>query len=289
MDDFGLEKPRIAKLTGSNYRPWSIQVRTLLMGLDLWDVVEAGLKSTVAKTATEAPEKPKEGKEASKDPSLVAKDAKARSLIMGLCSQEILDHILLYDSASAQWEALEALYRLLGLQQLSTKIRVFKGYKVPEGSSKRITEVANQLSALQWEIGFIKPEKKPSDTLKLATLYRVAGELDQRFEPLILQLEMRETPLDFESTVAKLAEWERRLGPKESIKEGALSTQAPSKWKGNKGSKGKAKKPKGACFNCGQQGHFKAECPVLEPKGVHRPKGSGVLKKLLETGLYGDL
>jgi hypothetical protein len=102
MDDFGLEKPRIAKLIGSNYRPWSIQIRTLLRGLGLWDVVEARLKSTVVKETTGAPEKPKEGQEAPKDPKLVAKDAKASSLIMGLCSQEALDHILLYDSASAQ-------------------------------------------------------------------------------------------------------------------------------------------------------------------------------------------
>jgi hypothetical protein len=80
---------------------------------------------------------------------------------------------------------------------------------------------------------------------------------------------MRETPLDFESVVAKLAEWERHLGPKESIKEDTLSAQAPSKGKGNKGSKGRAKKPKGACFNCGQQGHFKAEYP--ESEGKKRP------------------
>jgi hypothetical protein len=277
MDDFGLEKPRIAKLTGSNYRPWSIQVRTLLRGLGLWDVVEAGLKDTVAKGATGVSGEPREGGEAPKDPKLVAKDAKASSLIMGLCSQEALDHILLCDSASAQWEALEALYRPLGLQQLSTKIRAFTGYKVPEGSNKKVTEVANQLSTLQSEIGSIKPDEKPSDTLKLATLYRVAGELDQRFEPLILQLEMRETPLDFESVVAKLAEWERRLGPKESIKEGALSAQAPSKGKGNKGSKDKAKKPKGACFNCGQQGHFKAECPESEDKKESKKPSTGPL------------
>jgi hypothetical protein len=102
MDDFGIEKPRIAKLVGSNYRPWSIQVKTLLRGLDLWEVVEGGLKSTVAKEATEAPEKPKEGQEAPKDPKLVAKDAKASSLIMGLCSREALDHILLYESTGAQ-------------------------------------------------------------------------------------------------------------------------------------------------------------------------------------------
>jgi hypothetical protein len=100
MDDFGIKKPRIAKLVGSNYRLWSIQVKTLLRGLDLWEVVEAGLKSTVAKGVTGAPKKP-EGQEAFKDPKLVAKDAKASSLIIGLYSREALDHILLCESAGA--------------------------------------------------------------------------------------------------------------------------------------------------------------------------------------------
>jgi hypothetical protein len=88
---------------------------------------------------------------------------------------------------------------------------------------------------------------------------------------------MRETPLNFENIVAKLAEWERRLGPKESVKEGALSAQIPSKGKGNKGSKGKAKKPKGACFNYGQEGHFKAECPELEGKKEGKKPSTGPL------------
>jgi hypothetical protein len=35
------EKLGIAKLTGLNYWPWSIQVQTTLVGRDLWDVVES--------------------------------------------------------------------------------------------------------------------------------------------------------------------------------------------------------------------------------------------------------
>jgi hypothetical protein len=54
--------------------------------------------------------------------------------------------------------------------------------------------------------------------------------------------------LDFENIVAKLAEWERRLGPKDKAKEGALSAQIPGK--GTKGPKGK--RPKGACFKYGK-------------------------------------
>lgn len=37
-DDFSVEKPRILKLTGPNYRPWSVQVETLLLALSLWAV-----------------------------------------------------------------------------------------------------------------------------------------------------------------------------------------------------------------------------------------------------------
>jgi hypothetical protein len=90
MDDFGLEKPRISKLTGSNYRSWSIQVMTLLEGQDLWDIVEGRLG------------KPIEGEEPPKDPKIRARDTKARSMIMSLYSQEALEHILLYRNASAQ-------------------------------------------------------------------------------------------------------------------------------------------------------------------------------------------
>jgi hypothetical protein len=101
MEDYGIEKPKIARLIGPNYRPWSIQVKTLLKGLDLWEVVENGLKGTVAKEVTGVPGEPKEGKEILIDPKLVAKNTKASSLIIGLCSREALDHILLYESASA--------------------------------------------------------------------------------------------------------------------------------------------------------------------------------------------
>lgn len=41
--------PRIAKLTGSNYRPWSLQIKRYLQARELWMVVEKGpLEGTVA-------------------------------------------------------------------------------------------------------------------------------------------------------------------------------------------------------------------------------------------------
>jgi hypothetical protein len=46
-DDFSVEKPRIARLIGPNYRPWSVQVQRLLIGQGLWNVVRLGVESPV--------------------------------------------------------------------------------------------------------------------------------------------------------------------------------------------------------------------------------------------------
>jgi hypothetical protein len=40
MEDLAIEKPRIPKLIGLNYRPWSIQIQRLLIAQALWEVVE---------------------------------------------------------------------------------------------------------------------------------------------------------------------------------------------------------------------------------------------------------
>jgi hypothetical protein len=81
-DDFSVEKPRIGKLTGPNYRPWSVQVRRLLIGQGLWNVVSLGIEGPVAQQAIGA-----------KDPigdRTEVKDARASTIIMGLYTQVAL-------------------------------------------------------------------------------------------------------------------------------------------------------------------------------------------------------
>jgi len=95
-DDFSVEKPRIARLTGPNYRPWSVQVRRLLIGQSLWNVVSLGVQSTVEPGSIGAQEAQSSGEgsdskatEPSKDRTEV-KDAKASTIIMSLCAQGAL-------------------------------------------------------------------------------------------------------------------------------------------------------------------------------------------------------
>ena len=76
-DDFSVEKPRIARLTGPNYRPWSVQLQRLLIGQGLWSVVSLGVSTLIATVAdSKAPEP-------SVDRTGV-KEAKASTIIIGL-------------------------------------------------------------------------------------------------------------------------------------------------------------------------------------------------------------
>ncbi|TGO07551.1 hypothetical protein BPAE_1398g00010 [Botrytis paeoniae] len=122
------------------------------------------------------------------------------------------------------------------------------GYIIPEGSSAKVAEVANHLNTLQAEIAEISSAEKLSDILKILIFYKVIRDMDSRFDLLVLQLEVRDEPLSYSVMVAKFMEFECRMGPRESIKENALSAKTQSK-----GFKGK-------CFNCGKGGHRKADC-----------------------------
>ena len=149
-DDYSVEKLRIAKLAGPNYRPWSIQVQRLLLSNGLWNVVRLGMEVPTTGTSGSGAEPASGGSgKASAASSAAAgasgsatepagpvvdtqklpagpmsptgdrtevKDAKASTIIMGLCASGTLQHILLLFIAKEQWEALKALYSPLGLQ-----------------------------------------------------------------------------------------------------------------------------------------------------------------------------
>jgi hypothetical protein len=270
-DDFSVEKPRISKLTGPNYRPWSVQVKTLLLGQSLWDVVELGIYTKVT-GLTEITTRPNDELSAieSTGRSLV-KDAKARTVIMGLCSRDALGYILLCESAKEQWETLKGLYAPLGLQQLSAKIQAFTGYIPSEEATTCVAEIANYLTTLQAEIGYIDPKERPSNTLKTSIFYKAIRVSDTRFDPLILQLELTERSLEYSTIVAKFMEFERRIGPKTSLKEKALKADTGSKPK-------KPREFKGKCYNCGEVGHRKPECK--KPKEPESNPSTGPLATL---------
>jgi hypothetical protein len=275
MEDFSIEKPKIAKLTGLNYRPWSVQVRRLLVAQGLWDVVSQGLQG-LKEPETGGPAAPEGSKDTREEPKAPAPtvaldlkaDAKASTIIMGLCNQDTLQHILLLETAQEQWDALKALYQPLGRQQLGAKIQAFTAY-IPPKDRASVTTVATELSTLQAEIGDIDPQERPSENAKIAVFLRAIRALDPRFDPLILQLEISDLATNYSVVVTKFTEFERRMGPKESIKEGAYSAMD---------AKGKLKF-KGKCYNCGKTGHRVRDCraPKKDPEDAGKSPSTGPL------------
>jgi hypothetical protein len=253
-DDFAIEKPRIGRLSGPNYRAWSIQVERLLVSQGLWDTV---VSQPVVPVGSEETSKPSGVSGAVQTPEDRKRDAKASTIIMSLCTNDVLQHILLLGTAKEKWEALKGLFQPLGKQQLSAKIKAFATY---EPSAKAtVNEVATQLSTLQYEIGTIDPAERPTENLKISVLFTALKEIDGRFDPLILQLEISDAAKDFGSVVQHLTECERRLGARGPQQETALRTNQRT---GNsKGKRYRKQKFDGECYRCGKYGHRQADCP----------------------------
>jgi hypothetical protein len=221
----------------------------------LWNIVQQGPKGT------------KEPEQTAITPEEEVKDAKASTLIMGYCAQGTLQYILLLETAKEQWEALKALYQPLGLQQLGTKLRAFTSYTPPKDSTPTITTIATDLTTLQAEIGDIDPKERPLENAKIAVFLRAVRALDPRFDPLILQLEILGTVTDYTMVVIRLTEFERRMGPKEPIKEGAFSAQS---------TKGKPKF-QGKCYNCEKTGHRARDCRAPKRDAEGKSPSTGPL------------
>jgi len=99
-DDYSVEKIHIQKLSGPNYRSWMIQLQRLLIGKSLWNVVKYGVSVPGVATTPEAEGSGKSPEGAGTTEAQVTlgpadgrtevDDAKASTMIMGLCTSNAL-------------------------------------------------------------------------------------------------------------------------------------------------------------------------------------------------------
>lgn len=164
-------------------------------------------------------------------------NVKASTLIMDLCILEVLQHILLLETAKEQWKALRSLYRPLRLQQLSAKVQAFIGYRLQEYTT--IAEISTQLNTLQYKIKAIDNKERSSNTLKKFILLQTVRALNDRYSSLILQLKINDQKLKYSTIVVHFAELKRRLRLKKTLEAISLSAVASKKLQSKKSNKNK--------------------------------------------------
>jgi hypothetical protein len=191
---------------------------------------------------------------------------------MAACSQPVLQHILLLETAKQQWDTLKELFLPVGAQQLSTKLQAFAGYRAPKGTT--VAEIAIALTTLQYEIGSIDTKEKPSNSMKIGLLFQALRGLDPLYGPLILQLELSGSNKEWEAVVAHVTEFERQIklsGGTTAVETALKASDRPVRKPNGQGSR-----PfKGYCNNCGRFGHRQSECTEDPDSGSDSESDSG--------------
>ena len=115
--DYESNKPRITKLIGINYRAWQIQVSRMLKAQGLYGAINGKFSKIPREAAKEESTQDNDGNNWDDDATTATMilDAKASTIIMELCSQGPLNHIISLETTQEQWNKLKALYAPLGL------------------------------------------------------------------------------------------------------------------------------------------------------------------------------
>ena len=260
MEEFSIEKPRMPKLTGPNYRIWSIQAKLMLQAQDLWGIVESAPEAPKTDEAATTVSAAAGGEDTEKALKAKAKEAKASFLILSLCGTEPQYSISELETAHEKWEKLKEIYAPVGAQQLGEKLRAFNSYAA-RSNDVGIAHIIADLDRLQAEIGGISPAQKPSNEAKAAALINVVSMKGQRYDSIISQIEIGGITA-YDKIAALLTNFERRFLASKPAKETALQAEAPSSGRDRSGKaqKGQKKKFSGECHYCGKPGHKKADC-----------------------------
>ena len=228
----GTSTYNIDKLTESNYRSWSQQVKWILDELELWDIVDG-----------------KEVKPSSAEELAVwnKKAKKARSIIGASVTASVMTYIEGKDDPAAMWKVLEERYNPKTQTTLFQTIREFMNLKMNEGDDmEKHLQKVQHLKRKCEEQG-----EEISDNVYTAILLNSVSE-EYLIAVAILESQEKLTPA---SILNRLMEEYRKVhshingnGIRPRI---ALLTAATEDWMANR-----------ECFYCGQRGHMKRECPV---------------------------
>jgi len=199
-------------------------MRMVLQARDLWEVVSGEEVKPEAEAAAQAWEK---------------KARKALATIALALSAAEKEHIIECTTPKAAWDILVKLYEGKGRNRKSMLLQeLFRlSLGTTEGMDAYLRGVREKMSELS-TVGL-----KLEEDVKLAI---ILNGLPERYRYLVVSLE-KEEKIDFDELTARLLEEEKKVDPVEG--------------RGVKMAL-KFRKMEGDCHYCGQQGHWKRDCPV---------------------------
>lgn len=257
----------IEKLSGDNYGTWCVQVKSLLITLDLWNTI-----------VEDCPEN---------DPAKAIwlnNDKKALATITLCVKPSELIHIKNLLTAKGAWSTLSTIYKA---STASRKVQLFKKlvrfkFKIHEKFAPQINDFCSTVDELK-EIGI----HLNKDLLTVLLLCCLPDEM----ENFVVAIECRDTLPAYENLISKILEEEMRLGEKNNSHGAENIFAANSKFdqKNNKrytnnydrnkprknnhsndtkGNDGKVYNNNIKCFRCGRRGHIRSQCKVNDKRDI---------------------
>lgn len=250
----------IEKLNGENYGTWCIQVKSLLITLDLWNTIEVACPTDDAgKTAW------------------LNSDRKAlATLTLSVKSSELI-HIKNSKTAKEAWEVLNSLYNT---DSASRKVKLFKKlvrskFKSGEKFAVQINEFCSTVDELK-EIGITLN----GDLLTILLLCSLPEEM----EGFVIAIESRDNLPTYQSLISKILEEENRQGDKNNgngetvfAANSRNSNRKNSKFRNNDNNQhgknnqrtenrksGNLNSANIKCYRCGKMGHIRSQCKTSD-------------------------
>ena len=200
-------------------------MRMVLQAKDLWEVVSGEEEKPEAVKAAENWEK---------------KARKALALIALALSASEKEHVIDCTTPKAAWDVLEKLYEGKGRNRKFMLLQeLFRMSMEGEKMDSYLRAVKEKMSELS-TIGL-----KLEDDIKLAI---ILNGLPERYRYLVVTFE-KEEKIDFDELAARLLEEEKKVDPE--AKSGTTALLARNR-----------KADERDCHYCGQEGHWKRDCPV---------------------------
>src|SRR5271154_4200675 len=224
-----LETYKVEPLQGSaNYRTWKFSMRMVLQARDLWEVVSGEEVKPEAEAAAQAWEK---------------KARKALAAIALALSAAEKEHIIECTTPKAAWDILEKLYEGKGRNRKFMRLQELFRMSMEGGRMDSYLRATREKLSELSTVGL-----KLEEDVKLAI---ILNGLPEQYRYLVVSLEKQEE-IDFDELTARLLEEEKKVDPVEG--------------RGVKMAL-KFRKMEGDCHYCGQQGHWKRDCPVRKYRG----------------------